>query len=80
MLKIVPDPPDNPQSLENTLMVAANYARCAEAVVQQAVVMQPVTQATVLIMATVHELGTLRKLIASALAQVQLRTDQPPRH
>ncbi|QCI12468.1 hypothetical protein E6B08_14320 [Pseudomonas putida] len=80
MLKIVPDPPDNPQSLENTLMVASNYARCAEAVVQQAVVMQPVSQATVLIMATVHELGTLRQLIASALAQVQLRTDQPPRH
>ncbi|QCI13234.1 hypothetical protein E6B08_18465 [Pseudomonas putida] len=78
MLKIVPDPPNNPHSLEDTLMVAANYARCAEAVVQQAVVMQPTSPATALIMATAHELESLRKLIASALAQVQQRPDQPP--
>ncbi|MBF8745836.1 hypothetical protein E2H86_18190 [Pseudomonas putida] len=80
MLKVVPDPPNNPYSLEDTLMVASNYARCAEAVVQQALMMQPASPATVLVMATAHELGSLRKLIASALAQVQQRSDQPRPH
>lgn len=41
MLKIVPDPPYNFHSLEDTLMMAADYALCAEAVAQQAMLMQP---------------------------------------
>ncbi|HDS1744511.1 MULTISPECIES: hypothetical protein [Pseudomonas] len=36
MLKIVPDPPHNPHSLEDALMMAADYALCAEVVALQA--------------------------------------------
>ena len=32
MLKIVPDPPRPPHSLEDTLMLASEYALCTEAV------------------------------------------------
>ncbi len=80
MLKIVPDPPHNPQSLEDTLMMASDYALCAEAVAHQAALMQPRSPAALLIMTTVHELEGLRKLIESALAQVQIRTDQQVLH
>jgi len=80
MLKIVPDPPNNPHSLEDTLTMAADYALCAEAVAQQAALMQPRSPVTLLIMTAMHELGSLRKLIESALAQVQMRSDQQPRH
>lgn len=80
MLKIVPDPPHNPHSLEDTLMIAADYAVCAEAVAQQAALMQPRSPATLLIMTTMHELDGLRKLIESALAQVQMSTDHRIRH
>ena len=41
MLKIVPDPPRNLHSLEDTLMMAADYVLCAEVVAQQAMLMQP---------------------------------------
>lgn len=72
MLKIVPDPPQNPTSLEDTLLVAADYALCGEAVAQQAAYLQPRSPTTLLVMASMHELSTLRKLIDSALAQVQM--------
>ncbi|WP_063912924.1 hypothetical protein [Pseudomonas sp. p21] len=71
MLNIVPDPPCNLHSLEDTLLMAADYALCAEAVAQQAVLMQPRSPVSVLMMASMHELETLRKLLESALAQVQ---------
>ena len=41
MLKIVPDPPHYLHSLEDTLIMAADYALCAEVVAQQAMLMQP---------------------------------------
>ncbi|MBP2080949.1 hypothetical protein J3A69_005940 [Pseudomonas putida] len=66
MLKIVPDPPHHPHSLEDTIMMASDYALCAEAVAQQAMLMQPRSPASVLIMASVHELETLRRLLESA--------------
>ena len=72
MLKIVPDPPYNLHSLEDTLLMAADYALCAEAVAQQAVLMQPKSPVSVLMMTSMHELDTLRKLLESALAQVQM--------
>lgn len=71
MLKIVPDPPCNLHSLEDTLLMAADYALCAEAVAQQAVLMQPKSPVSVLIMTSMHELEALRRLLESALAQVQ---------
>jgi len=80
MLKIVPDPPYNLHSLEDTLLMAADHALCAEAVAQQAVLMQPRSPVSVLMMASMHELETLRKLIESALAQVQKPADPQTPH
>ena len=80
MLKIVPDPPYSRHSLEDTLLMAADYALCAEAVAQQAVLMQPRSPVSVLMMASMHELETLRKLLESALVQVQKTADPQPLH
>ncbi|WP_409322486.1 hypothetical protein [Pseudomonas putida] len=80
MLKIVPDPPYNLHSLEDTLLMAADYALCAEAVAQQAVLMQPRSPVSELMMASMHELETLRKLLELALAQVQKPADSQPLH
>ncbi|MEB6588387.1 hypothetical protein MXM82_04435 [Pseudomonas asiatica] len=80
MLKIVPDPPHHLHSLEDTLMMASDYALCAEAVAQQAVLMQPRSPVSVLIMASMHELETLRKLLESALSQLQKPADPHPMH
>lgn len=52
--------------MKETIMLAANYALCAEAVVQQAVLMQPRSSVSLLVMASMHELETLRKLRISA--------------
>ncbi|MBC3503990.1 hypothetical protein HU761_21615 [Pseudomonas sp. SWRI59] len=80
MLKIVPDPPYNFHSLEDTLMMAADYALCAEAVDQQAMLMQPKSPSSLLIMTSMHELETLRRLLEVALAQVQMPTEPGTRH
>ncbi|MGS7254310.1 hypothetical protein [Pseudomonas sp. LAM2023] len=80
MLKIVPDPPCNLHSLEDTLLMAADYALCAEAVAQQAVLMQPKSSVSVLIMTSMHELEALRRLLESALAQVQRPADPQTLH
>ncbi|WP_085618607.1 MULTISPECIES: hypothetical protein [unclassified Pseudomonas] len=80
MLNIVPDPPCNLHSLEDTLLMAADYALCAEVVAQQAVLMQPRSPVSVLMMASMHELETLRKLLESALAQVQKPADPQTLH
>lgn len=80
MLKIVPDPPCNLHSLEDTLLMAADYALCAEAVAQQAVLMQPKSPVSVLIMTSMHELDALRRLLESALAQVQRPADPQTLH
>jgi len=80
MLKIVPDPPHHLQSLEDTIMMASDYALCAEAVAQQAMLMQPRSPASVLIMAAMHELETLRRLLESALVQIQQPANPQPMH
>ena len=72
MLKIVPDPPHNPFSLEDTLIQATEYALCAQTVAQQAMLLQPKSPVSILMMATLHELESLRVLIESALIQVQM--------
>ncbi|MES3709005.1 hypothetical protein A3L25_020085 [Pseudomonas putida] len=71
MLKMVPDPPHTLHSLEDTLIQAAEYAVCALAISQQAMLMQPKSPAAVLMMATTHELESLRSLLESALIQAQ---------
>lgn len=80
MLKMVPDPPHASTSLEDTLLTAADYALCAEAVVQQAVLLHPRSPVTLLIMASMHELEALRKLIDSALAQIQVPVNPQTLH
>ena len=80
MLKIVPDPPHLPHSLEDTIMLATDYALCAEAVAQQAMLMQPRSPSSVLIMASMHELEALRRLLESALAQIQRPAGPQPMH
>ncbi|MFV3287168.1 hypothetical protein ACNFBR_00350 [Pseudomonas sp. NY11955] len=80
MLKIVPDPPHPFHSLEDTIILASDYAHCAEAVVQQAMLMQPRSPASVLLMASMHELETLRRLLESALAQIQQPANPQPVH
>lgn len=80
MLKMVPDPPRASTSLEDTLMTAADYALCAEAVAQQAVLLHPRSPVTLLIMASMHELKALRKLIDSALAQIQVPANPQTLH
>ncbi|AIR88221.1 hypothetical protein [Pseudomonas cremoricolorata] len=77
MLKIVPDPPPELQSLEDTLMHATDYALCAEAVAQQALQMEPRSPSGLLIAAAIHEIEALRKLLESALARVQMPVDSP---
>ncbi|KAF1309976.1 hypothetical protein BLX42_16415 [Pseudomonas sp. SG-MS2] len=82
MLKIVPDPPHLLHSLEDTLMMAADYALCAEAVAQQAMQMQmqPKSPVSLLIMTSMHELEALRALLEAALVQIQKSTDPQTLH
>ncbi|HYQ52202.1 MAG TPA: hypothetical protein VES70_17475 [Pseudomonas sp.] len=72
MLKIVPDPPHNFHSLEDTIIQATEYAQCAQTVVHQALLLQPKSPASILMMASMHELETLRVLLESALIQAQM--------
>ncbi len=80
MLKIVPDPPPTPATLEDTLTLAADYALCAEAVAQQALLLQPRSPAAPLIMASMHELESLRRLLESALLQIHHPPSRYPTH
>ena len=77
MLKVVPDPPHNHHSLEDTLIQAADYALCAQSVANQAILLQPKSPVSILMMATMHELEALRVLLESALIQVQMPAQQP---
>ncbi|WP_264312361.1 hypothetical protein [Pseudomonas putida] len=77
MLKVVPDPPHNHHSLEDTIIQAADYALCAQTVAHQAILLQPKSTVAILMMATMHELEALRVLLESALIQVQIPAQQP---
>ncbi len=80
MLKIVPDPPHNVLSLEDTLIQATEYALCAATVVHQAILLQPKSPVSILMMTSMHELETLRALLESALAQIQMATEPNTSH
>lgn len=80
MLKIVPDPPHLLHSLEDALMQAADYALCAEAVAQQAMLMQPRSPVSALIMTSMHELDALHKLLEAALVEIQKPTETRTQH
>ncbi|AGN80826.1 hypothetical protein L483_29885 [Pseudomonas putida H8234] len=78
MLKIVPDPPLNAHSLEDTLIQATDHALCAATVVHHAIQLQPRSPASILMMTTMHELEALRALLESALVQVQMPAEARP--
>ena len=80
MLKIVPDPPHTLQTLEDTLIQATDYALCAATVVHQAMLLQPKSPASILMMASMHELETLRALLESALVQLQVPSEPKTSH
>ncbi|CAI3806211.1 hypothetical protein GLGCALEP_04132 [Pseudomonas sp. MM221] len=80
MLKIVPDPPHHVLSLEDTLIQATDYALCAATVVHHAMLLQPKSPASILMMTSMHELETLRALLESAIAQVQMPTEPLTSH
>jgi len=80
MLKMVPDPPNTLHSLEDTLIQAAGHAVCALAISQQAMLMQPKSPAAVPMMATTHELESLRSLLESALIQAQAPNEPRMQH
>ncbi|MDF0733885.1 hypothetical protein P0Y43_24710 [Pseudomonas entomophila] len=80
MLKIVPDPPHNHHSLEDTLIQASEYALCALTVANQAILLQPKAPAAILMMASMHEVEALRVLLESALIQVQMPAVSQVRH
>lgn len=80
MLKVVPDPPHNPHSLEDTLIQATDYALCAATVVHQALLLQPKSPVSILMMTSMHELEALRALLESALVQVQMPPEPRTSH
>ncbi|MDF0731546.1 hypothetical protein P0Y43_12505 [Pseudomonas entomophila] len=80
MLKIVPDPPHNHHALEETLIQATEYALCAQAVAYQAALLQPKSPASLLVLASMHEMEALRVLLESALIQVQMPQGQRTQH
>jgi len=80
MLKIVPDPPHKTLCLEDTLIEASDYALCATTVVHQAMLLQPKAPASILMMTSMHELETLRALLESAIALVQMPTEPGTSH
>lgn len=80
MLKIVPDPPYPIQSLEDLLIQATDYALCACTVAHQALLLQPKSPGSILVMASVHEIETLRALLESALMLVQKPSEPRAMH
>ncbi|MBC3422320.1 hypothetical protein [Pseudomonas sp. RW3S2] len=80
MLKVVPDPPHNNHSLEDTIIQATEYALCAQPVAHQAVLLQPKSPVSLLIMAAIHEMEALRILLESALIQIQMPAEPQTAH
>ncbi|KNX77080.1 hypothetical protein DA83_03865 [Pseudomonas sp. 250J] len=84
MLKIVPDPPPSnpsPHHLEDTLIQATEYVRCALIVAHQSVLAShPHSLGATLALTAVHEMETVRALLDSALTQVQVPVQVQTHH
>ncbi|WP_153772362.1 hypothetical protein [Pseudomonas sp. MNR3A] len=80
MLKVVPDPPHNNHSLEDTIIQATEYALCAQTVAHQAILLQPKSPVSLLVMAAIHEMEALRILLESALIQIQMPAEPQTAH
>ncbi|MNH01907.1 hypothetical protein D3C79_611320 [compost metagenome] len=74
MLKIVPDPPLNPnQSLEDILVQISEYLVCAMTVAQQTVLLHSSSPGQILTLSTVYKIGNARALVMPQGSKVQLR-------
>ncbi|MFK0093565.1 hypothetical protein [Pseudomonas sp. NPDC090592] len=80
MLKIVPDPPHKTLCLGDTLIQATDYALCAATVVHQAMLLQPKSPVSILMMTSMHELEALRVLLETALVQLQMPSEPSTSH
>ncbi|MBF8723934.1 hypothetical protein [Pseudomonas guariconensis] len=80
MSKIVPDPPQNLPSLEDTIIQASEYALCAQTVAHQAIQLLPKSPVSMLMMVSMHELEALRVLLESALNQMQVPAEPRTLH
>jgi len=72
--------PNPPHSLEDTLIQATDYALCAATVVHKALLLQPKSPASILMMTSMHELEALRILLESALVQLQIPAEPRTLH
>lgn len=77
MLKIVPDPPS---VLEDTLVQTSEHVHCALAVAQQSIQLIPRSPGSMLVLAALHEMETVKALLDSALVQVQMTLSPPTLH
>ncbi|MNE95379.1 hypothetical protein D3C81_991440 [compost metagenome] len=57
-----------------------DYALCAATVVHQAMLLQPKSPVSILMMISMHELEALRALLESALIQLQMPTEPRTLH
>ncbi|QCI10341.1 hypothetical protein E6B08_02400 [Pseudomonas putida] len=80
MLKIVPDPPNNPIPLQASLVAASDYALCADAIAPQAVLLQSCSSVALLIMTSKHESDALCKPLDSVVAQNEIPTSPQTLH
>ncbi|RAS27667.1 MULTISPECIES: hypothetical protein [unclassified Pseudomonas] len=67
-------------SLEDTLIQATDYALCVQTVAHQAILLQPKSPASILMVATMHELEALRVLLEAALIQAQIPAEPRTLH
>lgn len=72
MLKIVPDPPHSHPFLEDTLVQTHEHVLCAQAIVQHVIPLIFKSPGSMLVLAVLHEIETVRTQLESALAQIQL--------
>ncbi|EKT4465745.1 hypothetical protein QEL93_001117 [Pseudomonas putida] len=80
MRKIVPDPPQDHHSLEDTLIRASEYALCAQTVAHHAISLLPKSPVSLLMIASMHELEALQVLLESALSQMQISAEPHTLH
>jgi hypothetical protein len=73
--------PTHPHAfLEDTLVQISEHLHCALAVAHQSVLLCTKSPGSMLMLAAVHEMETLRSLLESALAQVQQAVMSQPLH
>jgi hypothetical protein len=60
--------------------MGANHLLCAHTVIHQALLLQPKSPASILMMASMHEMEALRVMLESMLIQVQMPAEPRTLH